>query len=72
MRKLLIPALLSASTGTVSFVTVRTRAPNNPNPRIYYHVPYDRGISLFRRCLMGRTDICYSVRMEGLHEEPTV
>ena len=46
---LLIPALLSASTGTVSFVTVRTRAPNNPNPRIWYRVPRDY------RTMPGRT-----------------
>ena len=32
---------LYASTGMVSFVTVRTRAPSNPNPRIWYRVPCD-------------------------------
>ena len=32
---------LHASTDTVSFVTVRTRAPSNPNPRIWYRVPCD-------------------------------
>ena len=35
----LVPLL--ASTDTVSFVTVRTRAPSNPNPRIWYRVPCD-------------------------------
>ena len=32
---------LYADTGTVSFVTVRTRAPSNPNPRVWYRVPSD-------------------------------
>ena len=32
---------LHASTDTVSFVAVRTRAPSNPNPRIWYRVPCD-------------------------------
>ena len=32
---------LYASTGTVSFVTVRTRAPSNSNPRVWYRVPSD-------------------------------
>ena len=30
----LFPSALHASTGTVSFVTVRMRAPSNPNPRL--------------------------------------
>jgi len=32
---------LHASTGTVSFVTVRTRTTANPNPRVWYRVPSD-------------------------------
>ena len=45
----LFPMVLQASTGTVSFVTVRTRAPSNPNPRIWYRVPSDY------RVVPGRT-----------------
>ena len=38
---LLFIVRLHASTGMVSFVTVRTRASSNPNPRIWYRVPSD-------------------------------
>ena len=40
---------LHASTDTVSFVAVRTRAPSNSNPRIWYRVPSDY------RTVPGRT-----------------
>ena len=45
----LFPMALHAAMGTVSFVTVRTRAPSNPNPRIWYRVPCDY------RAVPGRT-----------------
>ena len=51
---LLVAVLLSAvslhaSTGMVSFVAINTRAPSNPNPRIWYRVPCDY------RAMPGRT-----------------